>query len=541
MAKPFAVYVRVSEVGGREGPSFGSPAEQEAAARAWAAREGIDVYFEEEDCVDLDVSGAKAAADRKLGSLIERVESGEFGGIVVKFIDRFGRNMAENAIAHDRVVEAGGRMIATANGYDSANLTPETRMVFNIQSAVAQAVRERNAVTRIESNQRAAERGVYLACKPPVGYVRDHATGRIAPHPKLKKLVVEAFRRRARGETCKALANWLREAGAEIQVPNPKRPKNRKPGDPETVRPLATITEVGVRHMIASRAYLGVATVQSGVKGKPRVITDAHPAIITDAEWESANAVTGAGANTGKLSSQVRLGGIARCPNGHRMKVGHSGGGPSYLCTDRDCDTRSGISALALDDFIDGLLEDAVYAGVPEVVAILQGDTRYERAMDAVAEARAEVEAWRNEVSVAKLGVDAWTEGLEVRESKLDAARDALKATPAPARRNGKAPTLTGTRKQRQAQVAAAYDREAFARFIARIVVKPVGRGRRVHPAERVDVYLVGSETPLDPATVRPVGDPATLAILEAAHTPEALKAARADSARQKAATEKAA
>src|SRR5687768_12119231 len=40
----FAIYERVSEVGEREGESFGSPEVQEAAARDWADREGADVY-----------------------------------------------------------------------------------------------------------------------------------------------------------------------------------------------------------------------------------------------------------------------------------------------------------------------------------------------------------------------------------------------------------------------------------------------------------------------------------------------------------------
>ena len=48
----FAIYVRVSEVGDREGPGFGSPEEQEAAAREWAERAGVEVYFNPDECVD---------------------------------------------------------------------------------------------------------------------------------------------------------------------------------------------------------------------------------------------------------------------------------------------------------------------------------------------------------------------------------------------------------------------------------------------------------------------------------------------------------
>ena len=39
--------------------------------------------------------------------------------------------------------------------------------------------------------------------------------------------------------------------------------------------------------------------------------------------------------------------------------------------------------------------------------------------------------------------------------------------------------------------------RERNRRFVDRVVVKAVGRGRRVHPAERCSVYLVGSSEPV--------------------------------------------
>lgn len=71
MSAPLAIYVRVSEVGEREGPGFGSPEEQESAARDWAERAGVEVYFNETECVDLDVSGATSASYRRLVKLIE--------------------------------------------------------------------------------------------------------------------------------------------------------------------------------------------------------------------------------------------------------------------------------------------------------------------------------------------------------------------------------------------------------------------------------------------------------------------------------------
>jgi hypothetical protein len=41
---------------------------------------------------------------------------------------------------------------------------------------------------------------------------------------------------------------------------------------------------------------------------------------------------------------------------------------------------------------------------------------------------------------------------------------------------------------------------EANARFVKRVVIKPVGAGRLVPPGERTDVYFVGADDPY-PAT----------------------------------------
>lgn len=49
------------------------------------------------------------------------------------------------------------------------------------------------------------------------------------------------------------------------------------------------------------------------------------------------------------------------------------------------------------------------------------------------------------------------------------------------------------------------------------MVVKPVGRGRRVPPAERAEIWLSGADAPLDVAAITPVGDP-EMALLAAAH-----------------------
>jgi hypothetical protein len=88
-----------------------------------------------------------------------------------------------------------------------------------------------------------------------------------------------------------------------------------------------------------------------------------------------------------------------------------------------------------------------------------------------------------------------------------------LKATPAP-KPSKKFPVAEYTFEEAEPGLA----REHNARFIARVVVKPVGRGRRVPPAERAEIWLLGADAPLDVAATTPVGDPETMAVLAAAH-----------------------
>jgi DNA invertase Pin-like site-specific DNA recombinase len=511
----FDIYVRVSEVAGREGDSFGSPQEQEAAARAWAEREGIEVG---EVVTELDVSGGIRADDRQLGRLIKKIEDGDSDGLIVRYIDRFGRDMIENALAHDRIVAAGGRLVATASGYDSANLTPDTRMVFNIQSAIAQAQREKNRDARLAGSRRAVERGVYLAPCAPFGYLRREEVepeynkdgtlkrdGVLVFDPVRSKLVPGIFEKRAEHWTLAAIREWLSEEGVEI-------------------------TAEGIRSIIKNRAYLGESKKPTAVKGRPEVIKNAHPALVSEDLWERANATSNGRdcRNTGRLSAQVRLSGIVYCSScGRRLKTGGCGqaGESRYTCTHADCPSRVVIKASDLDAFVRGVLSDAFLSYEPHIVAIMEGDDRYERALEAVKEAAAERDHWRDEVSVLKTGEDNWTRGLEAREAALGAARKALREIPDPRAAQGKPDSTPVTFEE----ALPALDREHIARFVSRVVVRPVGRGRRVPAGERAEVWLVGAEEPLDVTTVTPVGDPEVEAILAAAHEPEFLAAQAAE------------
>src|SRR6266571_6551041 len=86
--KPVDIYVRVSQVRGREGESFQSPKQQEERCRAQLKADGLKAG---EVFIDLDQSGAKASRPA-FDKAMARIESGRSSGIIVYDLSRFGRS-----------------------------------------------------------------------------------------------------------------------------------------------------------------------------------------------------------------------------------------------------------------------------------------------------------------------------------------------------------------------------------------------------------------------------------------------------------------
>jgi DNA invertase Pin-like site-specific DNA recombinase len=107
-------YIRISDVRGRSGPSFISPAQQRDHIKAWCALYNARIVelFEE-----LDQSGRRA--DRPLlEQALRRVELGVSDGIIVPFLSRFGRSLTD-ALGHlARIQQAGGTFISVQEHFD---------------------------------------------------------------------------------------------------------------------------------------------------------------------------------------------------------------------------------------------------------------------------------------------------------------------------------------------------------------------------------------------------------------------------------------
>jgi DNA invertase Pin-like site-specific DNA recombinase len=494
---PYDIYTRVSDRGGRDGDSYASPEDQEAAARACALRLGLDVG---EVVLEENVSGALGADDRQLGRLLRRCERGESAGIIFPRLDRPTRDVFVGGEILTRMQEADARLISADGSFDSENLTPESEMVFNMLNTVGQHQRKRNRAFRLAASKRASRRGVYLAKKPPLGYMRAHDDPnyvsdperdgrRIVPDPDVAPLIREVFLRRAQGATSPALAAFLNDQGIDV-------------------------TPSGVRHLLLNRAYVGEATCQSERKGDPDVIKGAHDPLVTEAEFSAARAKGGPyRPRDGSLSSQVRLGGLVMCGScGRRLQVGGHGKKGArrahYFCTapKGKCAGRACITAWPLDDYVQSLILAALLEREPHIMAVNAGDDRYRQALDAVEAARRDLEEYRDNLALQRdLGTKIWAEGLKPRKEALRLAQDQLASTPPPGkdvevrtqalRLAASGRPLNASERELVTEAYITVMREANRRFIDRVVVKPVGRGKR-QVAERAEVYFAGADRP---------------------------------------------
>jgi hypothetical protein len=104
-------YVRLSDVAGRKGERFVSPAVQRQLILGWTTSRGVQVLeiFEE-----LDESGRRP--DRPLlEKALRPVENGISQGIVVSKVSRLGRSLLSGIAAMERTRAAGGRFVAVQN------------------------------------------------------------------------------------------------------------------------------------------------------------------------------------------------------------------------------------------------------------------------------------------------------------------------------------------------------------------------------------------------------------------------------------------
>jgi site-specific DNA recombinase len=455
----FDIYIRVSRLGERTEDE--ATEVYEAQCRAWAAAHGVEIELVEEDT---DVSGSVAVADRKLERLVQRVEAGESEGILTPWLDRFGRDLIEGALAYRRISLAGGRLVCTQDGIDSSR--PGDKLQFNLRMAFAEEYLDRTRAVFHAGKVRAAERGVYLSGVVPFGYDKDDE-GRLVVNEAEAKFVRELFRRRSMGESISALQRFMN--GTRIR------------------------SRTGVTSVLRNRVYVGEMEVPTERKGKTRTVKNAVPPILTEAEWEAGQVTSKYTPNDGSLAKQIQLPGIAYCGGCNRRMavVGHGPAGNRkviFACTRPDCTAHASLSCLRLEEYVLKTVQILVHTGAEHIMAVLSGEEALERATQAVEDARRAFEEYRDEIELQRvLGVKDFAAGLKTRKEALELARKAASRERHRAAGNPIFPLGPDG-------VVSLVD--LTKRVVDRVVVTPVprGRGRWTPVEDRVTILWHGSE-----------------------------------------------
>jgi DNA invertase Pin-like site-specific DNA recombinase len=380
-----------------EDEGFQSVRQQIVAIHAGVAALGPGARLVGEPVVELDASGDDANRPR-WAAMIDRAVAGDYDVIVCAAIDRFSRNPRHAAnVIEDRLIPAGVRFVAVKERLDTLDDSPAAGLVRDMFFGIARMQRANIAAGLKASRDAALARGIWTS-PIPKGYatprpdVRGAARSKLADadrrlilDPEMAPVVHEAFKLRAEDAS-------LNRLGV-----------------------LVGLSPAGVGCMLRNTVYTG----------GPH-----HPAIVSQAEWDAAQ-----GSDRDQRFAAPRsdgggiLRGIVRCAGcGYAMRSSEG----RYVCRKwhgggEVCPGRATVAHLALDAYIEGMIQDAVVDPThPGHLAV----TGRIAVGDAVIEARARLAAadaartaWIRNAATAGLEADELRIGLEAATDVRDAAR----------------------------------------------------------------------------------------------------------------------
>lgn len=394
-------YVRVSRVGGRSGESFISPVVQRDTIEAYAKARKYEIAEWHED---LDFSGG---SDKRPGfqAALARVESRETGGIIVSKLDRFARSVADAANAIKRIQAAEGQLVSVEDGFDSQ--TPMGKFAIHMILALGELERDRIRVSWDTAQEYAVRQGVHIASKVPTGYRRGKGK-RLVPDGRAAKAIGKMFEERAAGASLSELAAMLTKAGVVSPQGSPR---------------WAGTT---IASLLRNPVYTGEA------RGGKHRNADAHPAIVSKAEWRAVQGMRGqvpARSEEGSL-----LAGILRCAGcRYVMKADkmtlRSGPGKGerariYRCKNDYAAGKCEAPASVMGRVIEPWVVTKLFEGLGEGGVLARPAVAGTEAAEAEQELKAaeeELVAFL-EASVVELGAEVFRRGIEARQRKISEA-----------------------------------------------------------------------------------------------------------------------
>ena len=353
--------VRVSQVGGRDGDSFASPAEQRDRIQAACERDGLKLVdvFEE-----LDVSGGRPLDQRPgLGKAVGHVESGDADVIVAAYFDRLVRSLRVQDELVARVEQAGGQVLAVDVG-QVTNGSAGQWLSGTMLGAVSEYQRRTAAERSREAQVRAVARGVLPWPNVTPGYVRGE-DGVLVPDSKRRRVVARAVELRAEGATFAQVREHLSRHGIALSYH-------------------------GTMTLIKSRVLLGE------IHFGDLVNLQAHEPIVDRGTWQRAQRASVPRGRKPKSERLLARLGVLRCAScSGRMVVGtqtqNGRSYPFYRCghVREDCLNRVTISA----EMAETVVSDAVRKALADAEGRASAEANVREAEEAHARAQADVDA----------------------------------------------------------------------------------------------------------------------------------------------------
>lgn len=399
--KLVAGYIRVSRIGGRSGEGYISPDEQRREIERYAKELGVriapDAWGD-----DQDYSGGNF--DRPgWENIVKRIESGELGGVIVLRVDRFARNVPDGAAQIRHIVdECKGLFGSAQERMDAA--TPTGR--YMLQQFLNNAELQLNMLKGSwkVAKKSAIERGVHIGPTPlafgriPKGEPRASC---LYPLPEWKPIIRALFKRCA-----------LRKYGS-LQVAHYMNEKYPRPDG-------KSWTATTVKQIVANRVFLGEVAYRPRTEDfVPLVNREAHEPMIDEATWLAAQWKPSKQSTSAGPASL--LAGLVRCAGcRYRMSGGRVGAKVrAYRCQRNHgagrCPSPSVINSEPLEDFVlrevQSQWEARFAVTIEDAGSSLDADELAAR----LAEARAELDAFANDLSARRMLGDAYHAALETR------------------------------------------------------------------------------------------------------------------------------
>jgi site-specific DNA recombinase len=399
-------YVRVSKVAGRSGASFISPEVQRDQIERWASAHGHALTWHEPE---LDVSGgtmSRPIFDR----IMRRIAGGESNGVIVAKLDRFARTLVGALGTLEEFERHGAVFVSVAENLDLS--TPMGKAFLRILLVFAELERDRISESWSTATSNAITRGIHIAKFTPVGYEKG-ADKRLRLGAEAAA-IREAFLMRGAHKSRSEIARRLDELAP-------------RPAGGRWTPPM-------VDRIIKNRVYTGAA-----YRGE-NVNPDAHPAIVTAAEWHAANLAPVRAASRGQRPNL--LGGIVRCAGCRYVLAPHIGrlGGsagrdvPAYKCraihTAGACREPAGINGAKVERYVEGLWREQM---ARQALTVQRDSEALEAATEALAAAEEELAAFASDLTARRVLGGRYHAALQTRAAAVEQAQGELRAATAAA------------------------------------------------------------------------------------------------------------